>query len=64
MHDTLQHFFEESRVLLHINANTLALSEAFPYLGWTITCNNSDWEEVYLNLRKARRRWGMIVMVL
>ena len=25
---------------------------------------NSDWEAVYLNLHKARRRWGMIARVL
>ena len=39
-------------------------SEAFPYLGRTITYNNSDWEAVYLNLCKARRRWVMIARVL
>ena len=36
----------------------------FLYLGQTITYNNSDWAAVYLNLRKARRRWGIIARVL
>ena len=39
---------------------TLPLSEAFPYLGRTITYNNSDWVSFYLNLRKSQRRWGMV----
>ena len=50
--------------MLHINADTLPPSEVLLYLGQTITYNNSDWETVYLNLRKARRRWGMIARVL
>ena len=61
---TLQRCFEASRVLLHINKETLPPSEAFPYLGWKIAYNNSDWVAVYLNLRTSWRRWGMIVRVL
>ena len=62
--ETLQRCFEASRVLFHNNADTLPLSDAFPYLGRTITYNNSDWAVVYLNLRKSQRRWGMIARVL
>ena len=29
-----------------------------------ISYNNSNWAAVYLNLRKSRRWWGMIVRVL
>ena len=36
----------------------------FTYLGRTITYNNRDWEAVYHNTWKARRRWGMISKVL
>ena len=50
--------------MLYINANTLPPSEASPYLGMTITFNNSNWAAVYLNLRKDRMRWGMIGRVL
>ena len=53
-----------SRVLFQINAKTVPPSEAFPYLRQTITYNNSDWAEVYPNLQKARRWWGMISTVL
>ena len=51
-------------VLFHINAETLLPSEAFPYLGWKISYNNRNWAAIYLNLRKSRRRWGMIASVL
>ena len=50
--------------MFQINANTLPPSEEFPYLGWRIEYNNSDWVAVYLNLRKAQRRWGIIVRFL
>ena len=50
--------------MLLIKSENLPLSEEFPYLGQTIAYNNSDWAAVYLNLRKARRWWGMIVRVL
>ena len=43
---TLQHFFGASRILFQINAKTLPQTEAFPYLGWKIAYNNSDWETV------------------
>ena len=39
---TLQHCFEEGRVLSQINAETLTPSESFPYIGKTIAYNNSD----------------------
>ena len=61
---TLQRCFEANRVLLQTNVETLPPSEVFPYLGRTITYNNSDWATVYQNFRKARRRWGMIARVL
>ena len=50
-------------VSFQINAETLPPSEAFPYLGRTIVYNNSDQATVYLNLRKAWRRWTMLVIV-
>ena len=53
-----------SSISFQINSNTLPLSEALPYLGRTIAYNNSDWATVYLNLSKARSRWGMIARVL
>ena len=62
--ETLQFCFEESRILFYINTETLSLLEEFPYLGHTIAYNTSNWAELYLNLCKARRRWGMIVRVI
>ena len=40
--ETLQRYFEESRVSFQINAEALPPLEAFPYLGRTIAYNNSD----------------------
>ena len=39
-------------------------ADAFPYLGRTITCNNSYWEAVYHKLWKTQRRLGTISKVL
>ena len=61
---TLQRYFDASMVSFQINANTLLPSEAFTYLGQTITYKKRDWAAVYLNQQKARRRWGMISRVL
>ena len=51
-------------VLLQINVETLPPLEALPYLGRKIAYNSSNCAAVYRNLRKARRRWGMIASVL
>ena len=61
---TLQCCFEAIGLSFQINANTLPPSEALPYLGQTIAYNNRIWEAVYLNLRKAQRRWRMIARVI
>ena len=52
------------RPSLQINSEALPLPEAFPYLGRMIAYNKRYWPAVYQNLKKARRRWGMIVRVL
>ena len=62
--ETLQLCFETSKVSFQINAETLPPLEDFPYLGWTITYNNSNWAAVYQNLRKYRMWWGMVARVL
>ena len=51
-------------VYFQINAEALPPSEALTYLGRKIFYNNSDWAAVYQNLRKAWRRWEMVVRVL
>ena len=51
-------------VSFQINVEDLPPSEALLYLGQTITYKKSDWPEVYQNLKKARRWWGMIARVL
>ena len=50
--------------MFRINAETLPPSEAFTYLRWTITYNNSNCLVVYHNLRKELSWWGMITRVL
>ena len=61
---TLKRCFEASRFSFQTNAETLPPSEALPYLGRKFAYNNSDWEAVYINLRKYWQRWGMIARVL
>ena len=56
--------YNAARVSFQINTEALPLLEASPYLGMKIAYNNSDWVAVYLNLRKAWRRWGMIARFL
>ena len=52
------------RVLFHINTAALPSLKDLPYLGRTITYNNSNWTLVYQNLDKARRQRRVIVRVL
>ena len=49
---------------IKVNLDPLESAEKLPYLGRTITYNNSKWEDLYNNLRKAQRRWGMVLRVL
>ena len=49
---------------LSYNAFALPPSEAFPYLGQIFSYNSSDWPVVYHNMKKARKRSGMIARVL
>ena len=51
-------------VSFQINTEDLPLLEAFPYVGRKNAYNNSNWLELYQNLRKARRRCGMIERVM
>ena len=37
---------------------------AFPYLGRTVTFNNSNWVELYQKPYKAQRQWEMAEKVL
>ena len=53
-----------SMVSLQINVDTLSTLYAFPYLKRMIAYKNSDWPEVFHNLRKAQIRWGIISKVL
>ena len=62
--ETLQCCFEASGFSFQINAETLPLSEAFPYLVRTIAYSNRDWASVYLNLQTYQRRWGMVARVI
>ena len=53
--ETLQHYFWESMILFQNTAEDLTSLGTFPYLGWSISYNNSNWTAVYQNLQKAQR---------
>ena len=62
--DTLQRYFEANHVGIKVRINPLEAATEFPYLGRTITYNTSYWTELYSNLRKSQRRWGMVAKVM
>ena len=45
---------------IRVNLNPLEEKNALPYLGRMVTYNNSDWADLYSNLRKDQRIWGMV----
>ena len=47
---TLQWCFEENHVAIRFNMNPLEATTTLPYLGCTVTYNNSDWDALYSNL--------------
>ena len=49
---------------IQVNLGPLDTTDASPYLGRTINFKKSDWAALYLNLRKAQRRWGVMAKVL
>ena len=51
-------------MVIRINLNPLEAKTAFPYFRITVTYNNSDLVELYSNLRKSHRRWGVLAKVL
>ena len=48
---------------IQVNLEPIDTTDASPYLGRTINFKKSDWAALYLNLRKAQGRWGMVVKV-
>ena len=53
--ETMQQCFEVNEVTIRVNLNPLEAKKIFTYLARTATYNNSDWEMLYSNLRKAQR---------
>ena len=47
-----------------MNSDPLQPDTAFLYLGHTVAFNNSDWKNLYHNLRKAWFWWGVATKVL
>ena len=47
-----------------INGETLVQVPSFCYLGRIIHEDNSDWPALYHNIKKAQKRWGMVVRIL
>ena len=62
--ETLHRRFKENQAGIKINMNPLEANKMFPYLGLTITYNNSYWAELYINLWTFWRIWGMVEKVL
>ena len=49
---------------IKINLDPLESAAVLTYLGRTIAHKNSDWEDLYHNPGKERRKWGMVSKVL
>ena len=55
---------QNEQVTIKVNLDPLESVSTLSYLGRTVAFNNSDWAALYQNLRKAQRRWGMVLGVL
>ena len=64
LNETLHRCFEARQVTIKVNLDPLESLSTFPYLCRTITCNNSDWEDLYQNMIKLQRSLGMVSGVL
>ena len=49
---------------IKVNLDPLDSVAAFFYLGRTVVYNKIYWVDLYHNLGKARRRWGVVLGVL
>ena len=50
--------------MIKFNLNPLEATAVLLYLGRTVMYNNSDWSDIYSNLSKAHRIWGMVEKVV
>ena len=62
--ETLQRCLKPNRVAIRVNLDPLEATTAFPYLGFTFTFNNSNWEALYSNFCKAQSQWGVVEIFL
>ena len=51
-------------MVIKFNLNPLEATAVLLYLGRTVMYNNSDWSDIYSNLSKAHRIWGMVEKVV
>ena len=51
-------------MLISVNADPLEPTIYFTYLGCTVAYNNSNWDYLYHNLRKAQSQWGVVEKVV
>ena len=49
---------------IRFDLKPLETTADFPYSGRTVAFNNSDWANLYGNLRKAQRRLGVVTKVM
>ena len=50
--------------MIRVNLYPLEAKTALPYLGSTVTYNNSNCSTLYSNLRKSQRRWVIVAKVI
>ena len=62
--ETLQLCFEANRLVIRIKLKPLKVTTTFPYLGRTPKHNNSELADIYNNLSKTQRRYGMEAKVM
>jgi hypothetical protein len=55
---------EADTTTFSINNTPIEKVRTFLYLGRIIAYNNSDWATLYCNLKKAQKRWAMVVRIL
>ena len=60
----MQRCFKANILAIRVSLNHLEATTTFPYLGRMVTYNNSDWVNLYINLRKSQSRLGMVVKVM
>ena len=49
---------------ISVNAEPLEPATTFPYLGRIVAYKNSNWADLYQNIRKTHQRWEVVEKVV